>query len=102
MSDANINNMTLRQTVVALAAGVPLPIVAANTRRAYLLIENIGAGDFNLGWDAAPQPLLGTTLSPGGLGKQGGFLEFKAPCPIPVNAIFAISVAGSTIAISEG
>lgn len=96
-----IFNMSLRQTVVVLAAGVPQLILATNMRRAYLLIEDIGGADINLGWDAAPGAGLGTTLSPGGLGKQGGFLEFKAPCPIPTNALWAISAAGSTIVVSE-
>lgn len=98
------DNMSLRQTVVVLAPGVApaQPIIPVNLRRAYLLIENIGAADFNLGWDIAPAAGQGTTLSPGGLGRQGGFLEFKAPCPIPTNAILAISATGSTIVISEG
>lgn len=102
MSDANINNMSLRQTVVVLGAGVATQIVASNLRRAYLLIEDIGANDINLDYDKAPVAGLGTTLSPGGLGKQGGFLEFKVPCPIPTNAVWAISAAGSTIALTEG
>jgi hypothetical protein len=101
MLQITVVNMSLRQTAVALSAGQSKLILPANQRRGYLLIENVGANDLTLGWDSAPVAGLGTTLSPGGLGSQGGSLEFKTPGPVPTNAIYAISASGSTIVASE-
>jgi hypothetical protein len=88
------------QTVTALSA-VPQLVVPLRTERMYLCVQNVGASDLALGfissWNGA-----GATLSPGGLGRQGGFFVWQKNY-IPTNGIHACSLssAGSTIAIIE-
>ena len=95
-------NGTLTQTVAAVANTASL-VVGRNDTRNYLCIQNVGANDINIGFDPNAKPTAGngTTLSPGGLGKQGGFFIWEKNY-IPTNPIYAISAAGSTIVVLEG
>lgn len=94
-------NGTLKQTVVTVANAATL-IVGRNDTRNYLCIQNVGANDINIGFEPGTVTAgNGTTLSPGGLGKQGGFFLWDGDF-IPTNPIYAISAVGSTVVVLEG
>lgn len=93
------NGALVKKTVVA-TAGTQL-VVGGNSLRNYLLIENAGAADLEFGFDSTLAVGTGIVLSPGGLGKQGGFLVWDGNF-IPTNPIYVISATGSTIVVLEG
>ena len=93
-------NGSLTKTSVAVNATAQR-IIAGNSLRNYLLIENSGTGDIEFGFDSTLVVGAGVVLSPGGLGKQGGFLVWDGNF-IPTNAIWVVSSAGSTVTILEG
>jgi hypothetical protein len=84
-----------------VATAAPQLVVPGNSLRNYLLIENAGANDLEFGFDASLAVGAGIVLSPGGIGKQGGFLVWDGNF-IPTNPIYVISAAGSTIVVLEG
>src|SRR6202161_1164816 len=90
-------------TVVANATAVM--IVNGNPNRNYLNIQNTGTGDLSVGYDSTLVSRGGSCfacLDPSGTGSggQGGSFEYKTH--IPTGAIWAFSVAGTTISITEG
>lgn len=93
-------NMDLKQTVAAVTSSVAL-VVPRKIERNYLCIQNVGSNDLTFGFDNTITSGNGTVLSPGGLGKQGGFFIWEKNF-IPANPIYAISAAGSTIIVLEG
>lgn len=96
------NSVVLKQTVVTLTATVDNTIVAANPLRKYLAIINIGTGLATLAFDAAATAGSGWPLSEAAsAGEQGGAIIFEASA-MPLNAIHAISTAGTTLVVIEG
>ncbi len=85
-----------------LQAGVVTPVLAGNSGRQYLLLQNTGTGSVTFGVKTGLVAGLGfISLDPaGGAGGQGGSIEFKDA--VPTNPIYAISTAGTTISASEG
>ncbi len=95
-------NGSLNKTSVAIvAAAAARPVVPGNSLRNYLLIENAGTADLEFGFDSGLAVGTGIVLSPGGLGKQGGFLVWDGNF-IPTNPIYVISQLGSTVVVLEG
>jgi hypothetical protein len=84
-----------------VATAVAKQVIPGNSLRNYLLIENVGTNDLEFGFDSSLAVGSGIVLSPGGLGKQGGFLVWDGNF-IPTNPIWVISAVGSTITILEG
>jgi hypothetical protein len=96
------NSVVLKQSVVTLTATVDNTIVAANPLRKYLAIVNIGTGLVTLAFDQAAVAGSGWPLAAaGGAGQQGGAIVFEASA-LPMNAIHAISTAGSSVVVIEG
>ena len=96
-----MSQVQLTQTVVTLSAGITTFILGSNNQRNYLLIQNVGQNDLQIGFNNSLTAGNGTTLSPGGLGAQGGSILFDQTY-IPQNTIYAVSAIGSTIVILEG
>lgn len=94
-------NMSLVQTVVTLSPGVVTSIIPRNALRNYLCIQNVGSNDLQFGFTNTLVAGNGTTLSPGGLGKQGGFFLWERNW-VPDNSIYAVSTTGTTIIVLEG
>lgn len=94
-------NMSLTQTAVTLSAGVVTAILPRNDQRNYLCLQNVGSNDLQFGFVSTLTAGNGTTLSPGGLGKQGGFFLWDGNW-IPANSIYAVSTSGTTIIAVEG
>lgn len=91
------NSFTVTQRVVTLPAGVSTIIAPAVFGRNYLALQNIGAGDATLNFDAAAVAGSGWYLA----GSGGGFTWTNAE-GVPANQVRAISTAGSTIVVLEG
>lgn len=89
----------LNQTVATVTSAAT-EIVKRNVQRNYLCVQNVGTNDLTIGFTSTITDGNGTVLSPGGIGKQGGFFEWKEF--IPTNPVYAISAAGTTIVVLEG
>lgn len=96
------NSVVLKQSVVTLTAATDATVVAANPLRKYLAIANIGTGLATLAFDAAATAGSGWPLAEAAsAGEQGGAIIFEASA-MPLNAIHAISTAGTTLVVIEG
>jgi hypothetical protein len=88
--------------VVTLAAGVATQVVAANANRRALAIANIGAGLASMGFANTVTAGAGWPLASAGTpGDQGGGYEWPAAA-VHTGAVWAISAAGTTLAVMEG
>lgn len=86
----------IRQTVKVLAAATSTQLVANNGSRTFLALQNIGAGDATLNFNAAAVAGQGWLLtnSVGGFSWDG--------LTVPTDEVRAISTAGTTIIVWEG
>lgn len=83
----------------------PMMVLAGNSLRNYLLIQNIGASEITIGLDMTVTPTTGVVLAPMGTSApgQGGFLLFPQSGEfVPSNQIWAVSAAAGMLAIFEG
>lgn len=76
-------------------------VVPTNTERNYLMIQNIGSVDVTIGFTSDLTAGNGITLSPGGLGSQGGYLIWEKEF-IPTNPIYAAAATAGTVVVMEG
>ena len=94
--------MSINQTVVTLTANTDAKIVSANANRRYLAICNIGTNVAALAFDVAAVAAQGWPLAAAPVaGEQGGTLIFEAS-GVPLQAVHAISTAGTTLIVMEG
>jgi hypothetical protein len=92
-------NVDITQVAVTLASGTTTQILPRNETRVYLCIQNVGANDLQIGFSSTLAAGLGVTLSPGGLGAQGGFFVWDSNGFVPTNPVYAVSASGSTIVV---
>ena len=96
--------LSLKMRIVDVPVGAVGVIVPANPARAYLALCNIGAGNCNLGFDAATPPALdaGWPLdAAAAAGRKGGSYIFETEL-VPNGAVSGFSAAGTKIAVVEG
>lgn len=83
-----------------LVAATRQLVLAENTKRKYLLIQNTGTNPASFGDSSVVAGGGFVSLDPPSVTTgQGGSMEFTVA--VPSNAIYAISTAGTTIVISE-
>lgn len=93
---------TCTLAVVTLTAGVATQIAAANANRRALGVANIGTGLAAMAYANTVTVGAGWPLAAAGsLGDQGGGYEW-APQAVHTGAVWAISTAGTTLAVMEG
>jgi hypothetical protein len=89
----------MRMTVYALPAATPVQVAFAYQKRGYLDIQNIGATNpATIGFTSAITAGQGMLLL-----QNGGSYDWgpdTAMCP--VGEVWAVSAAGTTIAVMEG
>lgn len=88
----------MHQTVYTLDAATSTLIAAADNKRGFLAIQNIGTDDATLGLGAAAVAGSGWLLSSGG----GGYTWSEQRQFCPVGEVYAISTVGTTIVVMEG
>jgi len=93
---------TTTLAVVALPAGTPTRIAAASARRSSLAVANIGTGLASLGFASTVTagngwPLAAASAS----GDQGGAYEWPTAA-IHTGEVWAVSAAGTAVAVMEG
>lgn len=92
----------VKAAVVTLAAGVATQIVAANSRRRYLMVMNIGAAPMTVVPDNQ-SVTAGQGMNfdpPSSTLNQGGGFTFEAV--VSRQAFTAISTGGTTVCVWEG
>ncbi len=91
--------MALTVTTVTLTANASAQLIGANANRKYLAIWVTGSGNLNLGFGTAAVANVGVIYGPGGdaIGREWG-----AATGVPTQAIYGISVAGTTVVVEEG
>lgn len=87
---------SFKQTVVALAAGASTVLAAASSSRRFLGLQNIGASDATLAFDAAAVAGQGWLLPAGGGGFSWDGLT------VPANEVRAVAAAATTVVVWEG
>jgi hypothetical protein len=87
--------VSITQTVVALTAGADATLIAANPKRRFLAVANIGTNPATLAFDVAAVAGQGWPLAAGASFPWDG-------ASVPTNALHAISTAGSTVVVLEG
>lgn len=94
---------SLRQTVVAVGAGVSVTLVASNPSRKYLAIRNTGTQQVTLGVDGAAVGGSGYPLGPAATsGGPGEGLSWEAG-GVPQGRLDAITNTGTTtVVVLEG
>mgnify|MGYP001137359168 CR=1 FL=1 len=93
--------MTVTKTKVTLAPNTSTAVVAANTGRKYLAIQNSGSGLVELAPNADAAVGNGWQLQAAATAGAGGQLKFEAD-GLSTDAWSAISAAGSTLIVLEG
>jgi hypothetical protein len=88
---------SIHQTVKTLAAATSTQLVASNPSRTFLALQNIGAGDATLAFNAAAVAGSGWLLATAG---SGGFSWDGLT--VPTDEVRAISTPGTTIIVWEG
>jgi hypothetical protein len=90
-------NCDITQVAITLASSAAVQVLPRNESRIYLCVQNVGANDLQIGFSSTLASGLGVTLSPGGLGSQGGFFVWDSNGFVPTNPIYAVSAVGTTI-----
>jgi hypothetical protein len=105
----NSFNQTFKSTSYTLAPATPTPLIAANPNRRLLLIQNNGPNPVATKFQSAPTSATdGMTLGAASAsGGQGGSILFATDgdgidTHVPVDAIYAYSTLGTTLAVVEG
>jgi len=94
--------IVISQTVVTLTPGADV-IVAPARPRSYLAIMNIDRSDATLNFDKASVAGSGWILTAAYVsGAQGGGMTWGSGEGVPVNAVHAISTAGTRLVVLEG
>lgn len=88
-------------TSTTLAPGAPVQIVPLRRDRATLFLQNTGTNALTIGFGEAPVAGKGMTLDPASAANgQGG--AFYVDQRAPIDAVFAVSTAGTSIVVIEG
>jgi hypothetical protein len=92
----------MNSVAITLAPGVAQLLVPASVERAYLCLEMTGVNPATFKFGSAPANATdGTSLDPASnAGGQGGSLCFQDR--VPINAVYAISASGTTVAVTDG
>lgn len=96
-SRININSIS-----VTLAAATPTLLAAKSAERAFLAVQVTGTNSATIKFGSAPTSATdGFSLDPASAaGGQGGSFVFQDS--VPIDAVYAISASGTTVAVLDG